>query len=437
MGEKIDRLKGGLSNINQRFWDGPRRSPFEIIFGLFLQVFKWIVFIGSFLILFLILTAFFNAYTTGEAQVLATRLEVAVTNSGFLQPAYLFVRDGLNLVKNPANIEKKTGWSTDVDKNKDNQDLGLKFVRKLTPLKQRYLPNEEIIATTAVEISSLKEASSVKFSCNVTKNLPIYKQVLVNPNEPVTVNKNERRRFEVNCRIPEGIELPSDKEVLENKIRLNADYDFSTKSYLDVYTMQKSYLDNLINKGINPFEKEINDRLDKNTGQVKPVTTYGPMEVILRLDYTQPLTEQGPFINDNSYSLGLKLEKTDFGWYGKLSKINNVNIYLPKNFEIIDDNFEEVFDFKEQGGFDGVSFRRYKLKQNKIDDINNQCNPQYGKFLSEDCDTLFEQGFIIAFTKFKVNNVESGLTKDFFGAEVDYDFQAQSLASVTIVKNFV
>ena len=405
--------------------------------------FFWILF--QYLVFFLLLTLLFtgfiaayNANSSGATQVWSTRAETAIENTKILTPPYNVLKNVLRFTKNPAIIEEQFGWKTEIDKNKNNQDLGLKFIRNFAPLKQRYLPNEEIVLSTAVQVSSLKDDSSISFFCNVTKDFSPDKIISVSPNEPQKLAKNERKIFDVVCRIPgDAITLPSDKEVLAKKVKLNAVYDFKTKSFLDVYTMQKFYLDNLINQGGDPFEDEykINPNLDKSLQQTIPTTTYGPMKVILRLDNTQPITEQGPFTNDNTYNLGLKIQKTSSSWFGRLNKINNVYIYLPNNFELVDDDFEEAFDFKETD-FSGESFKRYKLKQEKINNLNDQCKNY--RLSNDECDNLYDQGFVIAFTKFRINNLDSPtLTRDFIRAEVDYDFQAEALTTVTLVRTFV
>ena len=298
-------------------------------------------------------------------------------------------------------------------------------------MKQRYLANEEITLSTAVEISSLKQDSYIRFSCNVTKDFPPDKTITVNPSEPVKIFKNERKIFDVVCRVPgNAFTIPTDREVLEKKVKLNANYDFKTNSYLDIYTMQKSYLNDLINRGINPFEKEINPSLNKITGQTTPITTYGPMKLILRLDHTQPLTEEGPFTNDRTYNLGLRVQKTSVEWIGRLNEINNVYIYLPKNFELIDESFveESITNEEEQ------VFRKYKLNQEYINNINNQC--KIYNLIGQKCDDLYDRGFIITLTKFRVNGLDNpALTRDYIRAEIEYIFQAEALTSVTLIKS--
>ena len=367
---------------------------------------------------------------------MATRLENSIENTKILQPIYSTYKEALKIREDPTRIERAYGWKTNVDNNKENQELGLRFVRNLRTLKERYLTGEEIVATTTVEVSSLKEDSTVAFFCNITQDFPSDKVIIVQPNEPQKLLKDQTKRFEVACRIPgDTFIIPGDKEVLAKKLRLSAAYDFETDSYLDVYTMQQSNVDILINRGINPFEDEINPNLNKAAGQTTPTTTYGPMKVILRLEFSQPLTEKGPFTSDNTYSLGLKIEKSGSSWFGRLRKINNVYINLPGNFELADENFIEAFDFKETSFEDTSTFKRYKLRQDKINELNNQCSIY--RMSPEECEDLFDKGFIIARTRFRVNSPEQLLVKDYIGAEVDYEYQSEIQTTFTLIKSFV
>ena len=409
-------------------------SPFGWFFRLLYVLGKYLIFFLVILLLIFVFTGFINANETGLTQTLGTKLETTIVNTKLLTPSYTIIKDALRIQKDPSLLIRDYGWRTDIEKNQDNQELGLVFIRKFSPLKETYLQNEEIVLTTSAEIKSLKKDSSVRFSCEA-KGLE-QGVITVNPNEPVVVRENERVRIPVTCRIPGGSFgfLSDDLQVSAKKVKLNAVYGFETDSYLDVYTMQKSYLDDLINKDIDPFENEINQRLNKATGEITPTTTYGPMKLILRLDYTQPLNEQGPFSNENAYSLGLKLEKTNSLWFGRINKINNVFINLPSNFELVDNNFESFSDFGETSYQDSGMFNRYKMTQEKINELNNQCD-NYGGRDTIECADLFERGFILALTNFRINNINSlALTKDYIGAEIDYDFQAETQTSVTLIK---
>ena len=426
----LDRIKRTHENIMQG-------RPFQWIPNLFFGILKYASVLIFFIFLFFTISILFNATAKGETQVLATRLENTIENTKILQPIYSTYKEALKIREDPTRIERAYGWKTNVDTNKENQELGLRFVRNLRTLKERFLTGEEVVATTTVEVSSLKEDSTVTFFCNITKDFPPDKTIIVQPNEPQKLFKDQRKRFEVACRIPgDTFTIPNDKEVLAKKLRLSAAYDFETDSYLDVYTMQQSYLDSLINNGINPFENEINSNLNKATGQTTPTTTYGPMKVILRLEFSQPLTEKGPFSSDNTYSLGLKIEKTSSSWFGRLRKINNVYINLPGNFELVDENFIESSDFKETSFEDTATFKRYKLKQEKIDELDNQCSIY--RMSPEECEDVFDKGFIIiGLTKFRISNPEQQLVKDYIGAQVDYEYQSEIQTTFTLVKSLI
>ena len=172
--------------------------------------------------------------------------------------------------------------------------------------------------------------------------------------------------------------------------------------------------------------------LNKQTRQTIAESTNGPMRTILSLQWQQPLTEKSLFSqSDQIYTLGLKIQKAS-SWQGKLSKINSIHIFLPNNFELIDDSFQEISN--EDNLVSENSYKTYALKQGKIDELNGQC--KYYQSDPEKCNQLFENGFIVAFPKFKVNSLDAGLTKDSIGAEIDYDFEAETQKTITLVKEF-
>lgn len=409
---------------------------FKLLGALLVFIIGLVVFFAVIGIIIWSIGFFTNASETGLYQVYFTQADVFFSKIPITNIIYNGFKTLVEVREDPSRIIRSYGWKTDVDENTQNLQLGLRFITPFKTLKQTYLTNEEVTATTTIEISSLEKESNILLSCNVTKDMPPDKESIVQPSEPIKINKNEIKRFPAVCKIPENtFIIPGDgTQVLAKKLRLGAAYDFKTNSYLDIYTMQKSYLDSLITQGIDPFENEINPSLDKSTGQTTPITTYGPMKVILSLQYNQPLTEQGPFTGDNTYLFGLKIEKTSASWQGRLKKINDIYINLPNNFELVDENFQEDYS-NQNANLDG-RFRRYKLNQGKINELNNQCITYYNSNTVQDCIDLFERGFVIAFTKFRINSLDQSLVRDSIGAEVDYIFEAETLASITYVKSY-
>jgi len=418
----------------ERFMEGPKRNPFQVVFGFFGALIRWLIFIAAILLLIMIFTAGFNATSKGLTQTYATRLEVAITNNELLAPVYTGIKDVLKFTKDPTLIERQYGWRTSVDDNKDNLKLGLRFIRQFAPEQPRYETRDEILLSAGVEISSLKDNSYVKFSCNADE-IPKEK-ISINYNQPVLIQKNEIKVLDVVCRIPAStLKIPEGRELSSQKVKLSAVYDFETTSTLGVYTMQQAYFDNLMNKGINPLENINDPNLDKNARQTIPEATYGPMQAVLGLSYSQPLTERNS-AEDDTYNLRLKIQKSSSSWLGRLSKINQVYIYLPTNFELVDENFKEVQDLSVEELAEISGSKKYRLDDEKINGLNNQCNLYY-KSDPQGCKDLFERGFIITTTKFRANSLEPSLVYDFIGAEIDYDFETETFASFTLVSQFV
>jgi len=410
---------------------GPENNPIYEFFLIGFGIFKWLALFVVCGFLILGFTVILNANSQGVTQLYAAQAETAITNSKILSPIYASLQDTLKVVKDPSLAVKDYGWKTEVIDNKENQELGLKF-GTVNALPSRTTVDNEIILNVPVTISSLKEDSTLKFNCS-SKDVS-QEKIVINPSEEIKISKNQRYGFTLTCAFLKNAFPPLTTEEVKGKIvKLDAIYDFTTKSYLDIYTMPADTLRDLTTQGINPLENEENSLLDKQTRQTIAESTNGPMRTILSLQWQQPLTEKSLFSpSDQTYTLGLKIQKSNV-WQGKLNKINSVKIFLPNNFELIDENFKDsTSSGNVLGG--GNDYRVYELKQEKIDELNGQC--KYYSSEPEKCNELFERGFIVALPKFKINSLDVGLTRDSIGAEIDYDFQAETQKTITLVKEF-
>ncbi len=385
-----------------------------------------------------------NASETGVLQVLYIRTDTALSNTPFVNIVYSSVKDAIKLEENPSLIITEGGWKTEIDKNSNNQDLGLKFTTKFSPEKTTYSLDEPVELKTTAQIVSLKDNSEISFSCNITNGYPDGKitKIIRPDQQPIKLTKDKLEVIPITCAISNEppFTLTTGENVEEKKVRLDAAYGLKTSAYIPAYIMQAEYLDALEAKGEDPFQNEVNPLLDKNTKQTKSKSENGPMVISIKLDDQQPLTEDVKFSTDETYDLGVKIQKSSYDWIGRLKQINELSIYLPKNFQLVDEKgiFREVDitnDFTQTDFYGDSNFKKYQLTEEELTRLNNQCNLYFGGYINEDCDLLFEKGFILADTKFKVANLDKiTLDPKFIRAEVDYDFQSEAYSSFTLVR---
>ena len=411
--------RGEISERFRRYSERPL-DPLRDFFRVIVRIIGFLLAIGAILLLVLLLYSGFTAQQSGVTQVYFTKITDALNKVPLMAPLI----DTLKTIQNPSRTITKFDWQADVDKNSENKELGLTF-QKFSSIKKLYLPDELVSLIATVKVTSLKDNSQVRFSCtDTTSNI----LGIVEPSEPQVLPKDYTQIFSVRCEIPENSIKLEGKRVRAERIVLNADYDFKTDAYVEAYTMSKQLLTEKQNNLENIFENENNPRLNKETGEVHSQYTAGPMKVLVNSEFTQPFTEVGPFSNNPYYSLAILIQKASTSYQGKLSKINNVYLYLPNNFELKEDNQFELVESEDE------VFNKYQLKQEKIDKLNSICRD--ASLLDVQCQDYWDRGFTITLTNFKVSSLNKPeLDKNYIRTDVDYEFQAQTSQVVTIAES--
>ncbi|MEK6835833.1 MAG: hypothetical protein AABX55_02310 [Nanoarchaeota archaeon] len=423
-----------------KFRRGPReREPWwKTVLSWITLPFRWIfyfLFSTSGIVLMivaLIIVAVFvyNAISGGTAQAQITKVGDVLSKTPIIAPAFEFFK----IIKEPSRLERTYSFKGEVDSNQENRELGLTFT-SFKSIKDRFLEKEPISLLATVKAMSFKEDSQIKFSCKDTTSEI---QGTITPSEPVSLEKNIPKIFTVRCEInPEQISLV-DKDVRSERIVLSANYNFKTEAYVPTYTISDEKLKSLQSQAVNPFIGIDDPKLNENTGEAISTYNYGPMKVLVNSQFSQPFTEKGAFVDNPYYDLTILIETSNLGpiYQGQLNKINNVYLYLPNNFELAEEEIANNFDIVEQVEDEDLFFTRYKLKEEKINQLNDQCKNY--KYDILECASLWERGFTITLTKFKVAYLENiDLTKYFIRAEVDYEFQAETSKVITIVKSLV
>jgi hypothetical protein len=417
MADERGRFSERFSRYSERPFD-----PLRDFFGFFWKIFKFILAIVVFLFIILLLYGFLTGgYQSGILQYTYENTINFISKMPFLPS----LAEVFKTVQDPSRVARTFDWQAEVDKNSENKELGLTF-QKFTSIKSTYLPDEPISFIGTVKAASLKDNSKVRFECKaVNSKVP----GTIEPSEPVSLQKDLIKVFSVRCEIPENTIKLDGKKIKGETVVLNANYDFKTEAYVEIYTMSEKLLTEEQNNKEDVFNDIINSRLNKQTGEVRSQYTQGPMKILINSGFTQPFTEAGPFLSDSYYNLGILIEKGNSLYQGKLNKVNEVYLYLPKNFELNDK--EDQFELIES---EDEVFNKYRLKQEKINKLNSVCKDV--NLLDTECLNYWERGFTIAETKFRIVSLnKEDIDTNYLRAEVEYEFQAQTSKTVKIVES--
>src|SRR3989344_501251 len=438
-----------LGNHYDRFLERakPPRPRLLYAFKPLLILFAWVSFIiiilTGFGLFFFFINATINAEETGVIQTIYTKVDVALSKIPIVDVLYNAGKEIIKIQEDPSRPFRRSGWQTEIDDSEDNMNLGLSFIERFSPNQGTYLLNEKVKLISTAQLHAIED-TKVTFGCNITNGYPNDKEIKITKPEiqPVTILKDTTKTLDLSCEIsgePPFV-LSGDEQIKEKKVRLDATYGFTVKSYIPVYTMQKAYLDSIENKRLNPFEypKKIDDPLlDKSTRKARSKTSNGPMVISILVGAAQPLTEDVDYSSDDTYNLAVKIKKSSSEWFGRLNKLNNVYIYLPNNFQLVDDKGIFEGESLDNDDFENEepNFKKYKLQQDEIDRLNNQCKILFGGYNNQECISLFEEGFVLIDSKFKIINLQTNLLEpNFIRVKTSYDFQAYTTTSFTIVK---
>jgi len=396
---------------------GPAGAVLKFVFyiiGMIVALGVLILVIGTF---FFIINSSIKAQETGVFQTISIYIDTTISKIPIYNKVYEGARNLIKIGEDPSIPLRTITWRSEVDKSTQNKELGLRFKTELKGGK--YLVDQPITLKASIMVNSLK-TSTIQSKC-ISKAFKKddTKVIVVNP-ESKDIAKGYTQTFTVFCEIPSNYyesKLLDPIETFGDKITLAANYEFNTFAYIPIYTMSRQFLENT------EGNVEIKDSLVSSTDNVaRSRYTLGPVNLALIFDETQPVTEEA----DYRFTIGIK--KTGQEWSGRLSKVNDLFLYLPKNFELI--NQEPYTFIMEEAEGDLV---KYRLDKENIEGINNHCDNY--NLDKDECSTYWETLAIIIPSKFKITSLEDeDLKQTVIGVEADYGFAAESFASLTIIK---
>src|SRR3989344_3420117 len=336
-------------------------------------------------------------------------------------------------------------FESDVQSNKENKNLGVKIVQ-FSDLKKFNRPGEDLEITGSIQASSLQDETKLQVFCKMEN----YEQEALKNAEvlggrasgnEVTLYKDENTFFNFNCIFPNGI--PADKMKRPKETRFVTAvvvYEFLTKATQKIYFFPRQTIDSLERSGTNPFDYySVDDPQLSSDRKIKSISTAGPLNLGLAVDFPQPLTS-----NPNSvYQLFVQISNNP-GFSGNLQNIKNLEVQVPDVSELNialqgEPDFglgsSSACDFEYVGpGEEG--FKLYRLKPEKLDEVNRECSSKSLKELAlseQQCIDLFKRPIFRC--KFRVNRVpESGLQFDTIRATADYTYEIDRRTAVDVYK---
>lgn len=259
------------------------------------------------------------------------------------------------------------------------------------------LVEKNLYTTSPVSIASkftvrtLDSPTTMKLSCQDKKTS---KPGKIFPQETFEIETSETQ--DIDCVFPQNT-----FDSGAHKIIMDADFNFKTISYIETFFMPEETLRELQNKNINPLA---------GISQPQAITTNGPINVNIH-------TPEAPISSkeDKKMTIGITILNTGGG---KLKKINELYIYLPKGFALAEESqelgiYEKINceDLKEKEICDATLAEIYQVKPehlNKPQYKNIETGTEFRLYL-----TMQDYAEIIGDTTIKPGSIASSIQYDY------------------------
>ncbi len=439
-----------VENLRERLQSGPRRSFWEELKTWSLLKITWRI---TKVILFIIILAIFifilvyfaipfitNLITQGSAQTALGEVQAGAETSGllgFINRAYTTIAG----VTERPNLYGTT-WDEHVIKN-PGEKTGV-VIDEFQETRKTYKPDTEVVIRGKVskltnQNIELDQETNVVIGClsedykgEIFTELSQRQDENIQPNSPQDYTFSlGTGRVSVNCLIPRGFELDAGKTTQSKLVSLAVDYKFTTDATLNLYFIDEQSLFKAQEARLNPFDfynQGLNDKtLNKGLGLTQFNVQDAPVLIIGGVDGQ-------PFEQDQNYFLEVSLKHADsFEWKGNIHLLEDLFITLPDNLEIIDEksDFIPTEDSRALPLSSEVSFRAYKLKQEKLDEFNTICK---SIFSDQECRNKYSNQQNFYKVTFKVTSIPElgGISLERIGARAYYTFRTTSTQSIIL-----
>jgi len=294
--------------------------------------------------------------------------------------------------------------------------LGVKIISFSDP-RRINRPGEDIELTGSIKAASLDDDVKLQVFCyleNYNHDLPVLADVLGGRAEgnEVTLFKGAPTSINFNCLYRGGVPETDMKRPKETRFaKVVVAYQFTTKASERVYFLPRETLDSLDRNNVNPFTQyKVDDPYLKSDRTITSVSTAGPINLGLAVNFPQPLT-----VNPRSaYQFFVQLSNNP-GFSGSLQKIESLELQVPDVPELsISLQGEQGFSFGrgsrcdfEYAGPGEQGFKVYTLSPERLAEVNRECDLKSLKELAiseSQCVDLFKTNPLFG-CKFVVNKV--------------------------------
>ena len=392
--------------------EGKKFNPLN----LFLMLILWI---GIFAIGITLIVIAINALHTGDTPLIVEYYSRAVidplSNTGFGNTLRKIVFLGTIPLSEEKTAEalESYSWKANIDENSKNEYLGVEiknFEPDLRIINVGTIGEDKKISASAYISAYSLEPINIRISC-LTEDGKLGE---ADP-EYITVEPELKSSFTVVCSYDlNSFEIDRNDAGDTQKIKIAAEYDFLTEGYIPIYTLSEGSLNQ---DEIEEFFKSIGDKnIDAETKIPTGTYTRGPMKLILRSYYNQPINE------GNNYLLNLRVDDIGTATTGTLKEIREIDILTVPEIRIESD---ELGDYIESE--DGLE--KYRFSHEKLLELNNICKDKKN-LLKEDC---WRRGEIMTTIEYSVASAGEEIEEAPIRAKVKYIYQDEKQTSITFI----
>src|SRR3989344_4514874 len=392
--------------------EGKKFNPLN----LFLMLILWI---GIFAIGITLIIIIINALHTGNTPLIVEYYSRAVidplSNTGFGNTLRKIVFLGTIPLSEEKTAEalESYSWKANIDENSRNEYLGVEiknFEPDLRIINTNTIGEDKKISASAYISAYSLEPINIRISC-WTENGKLGE---AEP-EYILVDPELKSSFTVVCSYDlNSFEIDRNDAGDTQKIKIAAEYDFLTEGYIPIYTLSEGSLNQ---DEIEEFFKSIGDKnIDAETKIPTGTYTRGPMKLILRSYYNQPINE------GNNYLLNLRVDDIGTATTGTLKEIREIDILTVPEIRIESD---ELGDYIESE--DGLE--KYRFSHEKLLELNNICKDKKN-LLKEDC---WRRGEIMTTIEYSVASAGEEIEEAPIRAKVKYIYQDEKQTSITFI----
>jgi len=234
------------------------------------------------------------------------------------------ITGGETAVKRQLAIATGDYYTGQVDKSQ-TQPLGV-YLENLQGASPTFFEDESVIVWASIRARTLDPENpidEIKVSCVAYKDTARPKYGDASPEETSTnffilEGITETEEQDLVCEFEKGIIRRGSR-----KVTFDAEFDFSTMSYLKNYFIDVERKRSLVREGIDVFDEYgITDK--------QPVAIYSPGPVMVGMETTEPMVGVR---NNAKFRLGITIDSAP-QWKGHIKKINNLIIKVPNSVSL-------------------------------------------------------------------------------------------------------